>query len=113
MVTSSHYPFSCSAPEQKCVLDKELLKDFFDLMYDFNVLLYLGAHVYTYERIYLFCKNGTFITQEPFESSEEDNCLASIVQETPGNDVEIFESYNGIKDFTANAKFGIPGLVVV
>ena len=39
--------------------------------------------------------------------------MTSIIEGTAGNDVEIVESYNGIKDFTANAKYGITGLGVV
>lgn len=59
IITNSHYPLMCSALVKNCEKDKVLLKDYFDLMFDYGVQFYIGAHYHVYERIYPYCQNGT------------------------------------------------------
>lgn len=48
MVTSSHYPFICSADTKNCQKDKKYLKEYFDLMFDYGIHFYIGAHYHVY-----------------------------------------------------------------
>ncbi len=48
VIVGSHYPLACSGSSDHCKQEKTILKQFFDLMIDFNVVLYIGAHYHTY-----------------------------------------------------------------
>ncbi len=87
LVPASHYPMVCSAPDSRCVKDMALMKDFIDLFFKYHVPLYLSAHVHTYERIYPYCQNKTYLMKpSPYEFTEKDNCMVTIVEGTAGND---------------------------
>lgn len=49
----------CSALVKNCINDTVLLKDYFNLMFDYGVQFYIGAHYHVYERIYPYCQNGS------------------------------------------------------
>lgn len=66
-------------------------------MIDFNVVLHVGSHYHTYERISPFMKNGEFkLVPSPYIHTKETKFLPSIVQGIAGNDQSIVESYDVI-----------------
>jgi hypothetical protein len=48
IITASHYPLACSGESGHCKKERKILHEFFSLMIDYNVVLYLGAHFHTY-----------------------------------------------------------------
>ncbi len=111
-VSFAHYPLLCSSSAANCKNDKTLLKDYFDLMFDNKVNLYIGAHHHTYERIYPYYQDGTIKKiSSPYYSNE--TYLLSIVEAVPGNDKSIVESYDTILDFTASYTFNQTGFGVL
>lgn len=90
------------------------MKDFIDLFFQYKVPLYLSAHVHTYERIYPYCQNKTYIMKpSPYTFTSKDNCMTTIVEGTAGNDRNLVESYEGIQKFTAKAEFNKTGFGVL
>lgn len=66
------------------------LKDFFEHMIDHNVVLYIGAHYHTYERLYPYEKGGNFTEiPSPYDLTNETNYLPSVVEGIAGNDKSI------------------------
>lgn len=58
IISSSHYQLMCSIEgELGCNLGRTILKPYTDLMFMYEIPLYLGAHAHTYERSYPFFQN--------------------------------------------------------
>jgi hypothetical protein len=50
-------------------------------MFKNGIKFYLGAHYHTYERIYPYCQNKTFLvnSHSPYHVENDDKCIISII----------------------------------
>lgn len=69
-------------------------------MFDAGVSFYIGAHYHTYQRVYPYLRDNTFLIQDGNYIANEDY-IVSIVEGVAGNDKDIVESIDTIEDFTA------------
>lgn len=59
-------------------------------MFQQSISLYISGHVHSYERIYPYCPDGSFLFKEsPYSIDNLQGCLIAIVEGVAGNDVEI------------------------
>lgn len=79
-------------------------------MIDYNVVLYIGAHFHTYERLYPFFKGNQFKKiMPPYSLTNSTKYLVSIVEGIAGNDEIIVEFYLKILNFTAAVSYNKTG----
>lgn len=79
-------------------------------MIDYNVLLYIGAHFHSYERLYPFFKGNEFKKiMPPYNFNRTSKYLISIVQGIAGNDELIVQFYIKILNFTAAVSYAKTG----
>lgn len=58
----------------------------------------MGAHYHTYERLYPYCSNDSFVLNPPpYDVDNDDKCIISIVEGIAGNDDKIVETYPNVK----------------
>ena len=63
IIACSHYPYRCNGNTPDCYDVRQKLNPFFLKMMQYNVPLYIGAHYHTYERVYPYYKNDSFVKQ--------------------------------------------------
>lgn len=86
------------------------MQEFFDLMVDYNVVFYIGAHYHTYERLYPYIKGADFkLSPQPYRLSESSKYLVSVVEGIAGNDKSIVEQYKEISNYTAALSYNQTG----
>lgn len=87
-----------------------ILKPFFDLMIDYDTVLYIGAHYHTYERLYPFTKQGEFLAvPPPYTLTKSTNYLISVVEGIAGNDKSIVDKYDKVHNYTAALSYNQTG----
>lgn len=80
-------------------------------MFSNNIKFYIGAHYHTYERLYPYCKNGTFsLVPPPYDSESLKECMVSVIEGIAGNDDKIVEVYKVVNEYTAKLSFNKTGV---
>jgi hypothetical protein len=80
-------------------------------MFKNNTKFYIGAHYQTFERLYSYCKNGTFsLVPSPYRNSSLKDCMVSIIEGIAGNDEKIVEVYKVVNDYIAKLSFNKTGV---
>lgn len=87
VIAASHYPIACSGKSKDCVDIEVTLRDLYESFVDLKMLLYLGAHLHVYERIYPYIGNGkTTKIDPPYNMNSQTNYLPSLVEGIAGTD---------------------------
>lgn len=109
-VVCSHHPIFCSHQVDNCVKNNKTFFDYWSLLNDQKINLYLTAHVHTYERQYPYYKGKILYVDGPYSNMDS---LVSIVEGVAGNDQGLVEEAYPLKDFTVKATFNETGFGIL